>query len=95
MKETYHDFNLEARVLLLAGLVLFAFFIFLFLTRDTSEVEAPWAFDYLRYTPRFLSNALYAWDTIGIVGRGYLKVRCTVTIPRFLVTLRAVQRTGL
>jgi cytochrome P450 len=37
------------------------------------EVNAPYAFEYLKYTPRWLSNALYAWDAIGIISKGYYK----------------------
>ncbi|KAF2706116.1 cytochrome P450 [Pleomassaria siparia CBS 279.74] len=39
----------------------------------SASVNAPYALTYLKYTPRWLSNSLYAWDAIGVVEKGYRK----------------------
>jgi len=45
----------------------------------STDVKAPWAFTYIKYTPRWLSNAIYAWDAVGLIEESYHKV---ISIPQ-------------
>lgn len=76
MAEFFQTLTFEAQAVLLVGSLLLTSYVISHTLDDDSDVKAPWAFTYLKYCPRFLSNALYAWDTVGIVGNGYRKVCC-------------------
>lgn len=47
------------------------------IVKDTvsSDVNAPFGLRYLKLTPRWLANAIYAWDAIYVIGKGYHQVR--------------------
>lgn len=74
MSDFFQTFNLEAQAAVVLGGLLLASYVFLHTQGDPSDVDAPWAFGYLKYCPRFFSNALYAWNTVGIVESGYQRV---------------------
>lgn len=75
MTEIFQNLNIEARAALVVGGLLLAFYVVRHALEENTDVKAPWAFGYLKYTPRFFSNALYAWDTVGILESGYQKFK--------------------
>ncbi|KAF4621498.1 hypothetical protein G7Y89_g14576 [Cudoniella acicularis] len=40
-----------------------------------SEIKAPLGMTYLTYTPRWLSNFIYGFDAIDVIGKGYSRFR--------------------
>lgn len=42
---------------------------------SSSDVDAPFGISYLKYTPRWASNFIYAVNAIDVIQQGYLRVR--------------------
>lgn len=59
-------------------LLLVLYFVSCYVESYSTDVKAPFGITYLRFTPRWVSNTIFAFDAIGVIGNGYKRVRAFV-----------------